>query len=30
MQRLVMSRDTLEEFLEEETARLKQALEAGG
>ena len=29
MQRLVMSRDTLEEFVEEETARLKQALEAG-
>ncbi len=30
MQRLIMSRATLEEFVEEETARLKQALEAGG
>jgi hypothetical protein len=30
MQRLVMSRATLEEFVEEEMAKLKEALEAGG
>lgn len=30
MERLVMSRATLEEFVEEEMARLKQSLEAGG
>jgi hypothetical protein len=30
MQRLVMSRVTLAEFVEEEMARLKQELEAGG
>jgi hypothetical protein len=29
MQRLIMSRGTLEEFVEEEMAKLKQALEAG-
>jgi hypothetical protein len=30
MQRLIMSRGTLAEFVEEEMAKLKQALEAGG
>ena len=30
MQRFVMSRGTLEEFVEEEMARLKQSLESGG